>query len=79
MNAIADQIMALRENNEAHKYMLMRGRYSYMRDILYSKMTKIIGSPNNISHSAICAEAEKFGLIPGLMEYFCHLQVLIPV
>ena len=24
-------------------------------------MTKIIGSPNNISHSAICAEAEKFG------------------
>ena len=32
-----------------------------MRDILYDRMTKIIGSPNNISHSAICAEAEKFG------------------
>ncbi|MCK5487307.1 MAG: molybdopterin-dependent oxidoreductase, partial [Desulfobacterales bacterium] len=33
----------------------------YMRDILYDRMTKIIGSPNNISHSSLCAEAEKFG------------------
>jgi len=61
LNTIADKIMELRKNNETHKYMLMRGRYSYMRDILYDRMTKIIGSPNNISHSAICAEAEKFG------------------
>lgn len=61
LNTIADKIMELRKNKETHKYMLMRGRYSYMRDILYDRMTKIIGSPNNISHSAICAEAEKFG------------------
>jgi len=61
LNAIADKIMELRNNNETHKYMLMRGRYTYMRDVLYSRMTKIIGSPNNISHSALCAEAEKFG------------------
>lgn len=61
LDTIADKIMELRNNNETHKYMLMRGRYSYMRDILYDRMTKIIGSPNNISHSAICAEAEKFG------------------
>ena len=61
LNTIADKIMELRNNNEIHKYMLMRGRYSYMRDILYDRMTKIIGSPNNISHSALCAEAEKFG------------------
>jgi len=61
LNTIADKIMELRDNNETHKYMLLRGRYSYMRDIIYSRMTKIIGSPNNISHSAICAEAEKFG------------------
>jgi anaerobic selenocysteine-containing dehydrogenase len=53
--------MELRNNNETHKYVLFRGRYSYMRDILYSRMTKIIGSPNNISHSSLCAEAEKFG------------------
>jgi anaerobic selenocysteine-containing dehydrogenase len=61
LDTIADKIMELRNNNETHKYMLQRGRYSYMRDIIYSRMTKIIGSPNNISHSAICAEAEKFG------------------
>ncbi len=61
LDTIADQIMALRDNNETHKYMLMRGRYSYMRDIIYDRMTKIIGSPNNISHSSLCAEAEKFG------------------
>jgi anaerobic selenocysteine-containing dehydrogenase len=61
LGTIADKIMELRNNKETHKYMLMRGRYSYMRDVLYDRMTKIIGSPNNISHSAICAEAEKFG------------------
>ena len=61
LNTIADKIMELRKNNETHKYLLMRGRYTYMRDIIYDRMTKIIGSPNSISHSAICAEAEKFG------------------
>lgn len=61
LNTIADKIMELRNNNETHKYMLLRGRYTYMRDILYGRMTSIIGSKNNISHSAICAEAEKFG------------------
>jgi len=61
LDMIAEKIMELRRSGETHKYMLMRGRYSYMRDILYDRMTKIIGSPNNISHSALCAEAEKFG------------------
>ena len=61
LNTIADRMMELRNNGEAHKYMLMRGRYTYNRDVIYDAMTKIFGSPNNISHSAICAEAEKFG------------------
>jgi len=71
LNTIADKIMELRTTHETHKYMLMRGRYTYMRDILYDRMTKIIGSPNNISHSAICAEAEKFGpyFTEGLWDY----------
>jgi anaerobic selenocysteine-containing dehydrogenase len=34
LNTIADKIMELRNNNETHKYMLMRGRYTYMRDVL---------------------------------------------
>jgi anaerobic selenocysteine-containing dehydrogenase len=58
---IADKILELRKNNETHKYVLWRGRSSYLRDIIYKNMTQIIGSPNGISHSAICAEAEKFG------------------
>jgi len=70
-DTIADRILDLRETGESHKYLLMRGRYSYMRGILYDRMTKIIGSPNNISHSAICAEAEKFGpyYTEGLWAY----------
>ncbi|MFN2359377.1 MAG: hypothetical protein ABR534_16745, partial [Desulfotignum sp.] len=58
---IAEKLMELRRNNETEKYMLMRGRYSDHNQILYSDFTKMIGSPNNISHSAICAEVEKFG------------------
>ncbi|MDP3298131.1 MAG: molybdopterin-dependent oxidoreductase [Thermodesulfovibrionia bacterium] len=61
LNTVADKMMELRNNGESEKYMLMRGRYSYMRDVIYDVMTKVYGSPNNISHSSICAEAENFG------------------
>jgi anaerobic selenocysteine-containing dehydrogenase len=61
MGTIADKMMELRESEESHKFAYFRGRYSYMRDILYSAVPKVFGSPNGISHSAICAEAEKFG------------------
>jgi anaerobic selenocysteine-containing dehydrogenase len=71
MDIIADKIMELRNAGEPEKFMLLRGRYTYMRDIIYSAMPKIIGSPNNISHSAICAEAQKFGAyyVEGLWDY----------
>lgn len=61
LNTIADKMMALRKAKEPEKYCLMRGRYTYMRDIIYDVMPKVFGSPNNISHSSTCAEAEKFG------------------
>jgi len=61
LDMIADRMMALREAGEPEKFALFRGRYTYMRDLIYSSMPKIFGSPNGISHSAICAEAEKFG------------------
>ncbi|GAB4337131.1 MAG: molybdopterin-dependent oxidoreductase [Desulfobulbaceae bacterium] len=61
LNTIADKMMELRNNDESEKYALMRGRYTYLRDVLYEIMTKVYGSPNNISHSSMCAEAEKFG------------------
>lgn len=61
MDMIADKMLELRANDETHKFLYLRGRYSYLRDLLYSALPKIYGSPNGISHSAICAEAEKFG------------------
>ena len=61
VDTIADKIMELRKNKETHKYLLMRGRYSDHNAILYDGLTKMIGSPNNISHSSICAEVEKMG------------------
>ena len=61
IDEIADHIIKLRENEETHKAMVTRGRYTYLRPILYSDFPSIVGTPNNISHSAICAEAEKFG------------------
>ncbi len=61
IDIIAEKMMELRRNRETHKYVTFRGRYTYMNEIIYGAFTKIFGSPNGISHSAICAEAEKFG------------------
>jgi len=62
LDMVADKLMELRKANETHKVLVMRGRYSYMYPVgPYGAFAKIFGTPNNISHSAICAEAEKFG------------------
>lgn len=71
IGTIADKIMTLRENNETHKLLMIRGRYTQLNQIVYDRMPKIIGSPNNISHSFICAEGQKFGTFytEGLWDY----------
>ncbi len=61
LDTIATKMMELRTAEETHKFLLLRGRYSYSRDIIYSALPKVFGSPNGISHSSICAEAEKAG------------------
>ncbi|WP_028865486.1 molybdopterin-dependent oxidoreductase [Psychromonas aquimarina] len=58
---MADQFMALREQNETHRYVALRGRYSYLSDLLIKNFTQVMGSPNAITHSALCAEADKLG------------------
>ena len=69
LDTIADKMMELRKNNEPHKFMYMRGRYSPTSTYLaYGNMPKIFGTPNSFSHSAICAEAEKMG--PGYTQGF---------
>ncbi|QBF83127.1 dehydrogenase [Shewanella maritima] len=59
LDILADKIIKLRNNDESHKYALMRGRYSHINEFMYKHLTNMIGSPNNISHSSICAEAHK--------------------
>lgn len=61
IDTIAGKMMELRAANETHKFMVLRGRYTFLNDILYGAVPKIFGSPNGISHSSICAEAEKSG------------------
>lgn len=61
MDIIADKLIELRNDNETHKLLVMRGRYTASHELLYARLPRILGSPNNISHSAICAEAEKSG------------------
>lgn len=62
LDTIAGKMVELRKNGESHKFLLMRGRYSPTTTaIAYGRFPALYGSPNSISHSAICAEAEKFG------------------
>ena len=61
IGTIADKMIELRDTGDTHQFAVFRGRYSYLRDVIYSALPKVFGSPNGISHSAICAEGEKFG------------------
>jgi len=62
IESIATKMMELRDADETHKFLMLRGRYSNAQTgVIYDTFPKLFGSPNNISHSAVCAEAEKFG------------------
>ncbi len=61
MDTLADKVLSLRNNNEAHKIIIFRGRYTFLSGLLDDITPKILGTPNAITHSSICAEAEKFG------------------
>ncbi|MBR9977146.1 MAG: molybdopterin-dependent oxidoreductase [Bacteroidetes bacterium] len=61
-DTIATKLMELRAADETHKFLFLRGRYSNgLNSVIYDSFPKLFGSPNNVSHSAVCAEAEKFG------------------
>ncbi|MDZ4164301.1 MAG: molybdopterin-dependent oxidoreductase [Smithellaceae bacterium] len=70
---IAARMMALRNASpsESHKLAVLRGRYTEMNGIIYDDLPPIFGTPNKVSHSSICAEAEKFGYLHtlGLFGY----------
>ncbi len=71
---LAERILDLIERDEAHKFALFRGRYTALNTINYGTLPSILGSPNNISHSSICAEAEKWGpyYTEGMWGYRDH-------
>lgn len=70
---VAAKMMALRNANpaESHKLAVLRGRYTELFTFLYDELPAIYGTPNKVSHSSICAEAEKFGYLHtmGLFGY----------
>jgi anaerobic selenocysteine-containing dehydrogenase len=66
MDTFAEKLLELRRKGEPYKYMTTRGRYGELSGVMLANITRIIGSPNAITHSAICAEADKFG--PYFME-----------
>ncbi|MFN2329547.1 MAG: molybdopterin-dependent oxidoreductase [Chromatocurvus sp.] len=68
MDMFADRLLALRERGVPERYMTTRGRYGGLNGVMLEELTRIIGSPNNIAHSSICSEADKFG--PYYMEGF---------
>jgi anaerobic selenocysteine-containing dehydrogenase len=58
LDEIAVKMNDMRNAGNSHKWAWLRGRYSYNRLTTYDVLKIIYGSPNAISHSAICAEAE---------------------
>ncbi|MBI3064830.1 MAG: molybdopterin-dependent oxidoreductase, partial [Deltaproteobacteria bacterium] len=53
LDIVADKMMELRKNNEAHKLTYIRGRYSpTSTDLLYGALPRIYGTTNYFSHSA---------------------------
>ena len=62
LDIVADKMMELRKAHEPEKLLYMRGRYGPLtQDLCYGVLSKIWGTGNYFSHSAICAEAEKMG------------------
>lgn len=62
LDAIAARLAELRDRGMPERFALFRGRYDTLAaDILYSRFAKAYGTPNAISHSALCAETTKSG------------------
>lgn len=62
LDIIANKLKELRDRGTPERFALFRGRYTHLdADLLYSRFTKAYGTPNAISHSALCAETTKSG------------------
>ncbi|MBI2907968.1 MAG: molybdopterin-dependent oxidoreductase [Chloroflexi bacterium] len=62
LNTIAENLATLRDNGTPERFAIFRGRYDTLSaDLLYGRLAKAYGTPNAISHSALCAETTKSG------------------
>mgnify|MGYP001607040320 CR=1 FL=1 len=62
ITAIAARMKELRDRGTPERFALFRGRYNTLdADLLYGRLVKAYGSPNSISHSALCSETDKSG------------------
>lgn len=72
LDTVANKMKEIRDRGEAHKVILNRGRYNTTDvHLLYERFCKVFGTPNNISHSSICAESTKMGrwVADGIWDY----------
>lgn len=71
LDEIADKLLELRNNGEAHKLAVAKGRSTGIADIFHKAFPEIYGTPNRFSHASICAEAEKLatGALCGYWDY----------
>lgn len=58
---LASRIVELRQRREIHRLAFFRGRYTQANTVIFSVLPRILGTPNTISHSSICAETDKWG------------------
>ncbi len=62
LDIIVTKLRELRDAGTPERFALFRGRYDALAaDILYTRLAKAYGTPNSISHSALCAETTKSG------------------
>ncbi|KCZ73339.1 anaerobic dehydrogenase, typically selenocysteine-containing [Candidatus Methanoperedens nitroreducens] len=70
LSTITLKLRELRDKGTPERFVSLRGRYdSASADLLYSRFTKAYGTPNSVSHSAICAESTKAGRWMSMGDY----------
>lgn len=71
LDEIADRLMALRNRDEGHKLVVMKGRSTGIGGLLTSAFPAIYGTPNSLNHDSICDQGETvaLGCLDGVWDY----------
>jgi anaerobic selenocysteine-containing dehydrogenase len=68
---IAVRMLDMRAATKAYEFAWFRGRYTINRDTTSNGLAQIYGTPNTMTHSSICAQAEEFAraICTGVAAY----------